>query len=217
MDRTGIKFTTDTLDQQCTQLLYDNILSMLPGYEPGSRINVKVIAQELGISETPLKTAVKQLESRGILCIMPRKGTYIAKLSKRDIEELITVREGLEELAIRIGNGYFDQEILMAMASCLKQCERALREDDAELYRDNDRQFHFLIVQASHNNRLEKLYLDFCTSEQIINVYRTRSKESRKVSTSEHWLLLEGFRSGDTDRILLSTEGALAKYQAAVF
>lgn len=195
-----------TLAQQCAEIIYKNIVNMKPGYEPGSRLNAQKIAAELGISETPLKVAFKLLESQGVLTIRPRKGTYVAQLSKRDIEELLAVRAGLELLAVRLGQGRFSEEELREMERCLRDCERALKEGDIQTYREQDERFHRLIVAVGRNNRLKKLYQYLTASEGIINAYSPRTTASRQESTREHWELVETFRSGDVDAMLLALE-----------
>ncbi len=193
----------ETLAEQCAEIIYKNIINMKPGYEPGSRLSIKNLARDLGISETPLKIAFKLLESQGVLMIQPRKGTYVAELSKRDIEELLAVRSGIEGLAVQMAKGKFSESRLHKMETCLRQCEFALAHDDSEMYRENDAQFHRLIVGAANNQRLDRLYVYLTASEQIINVYSPRSKDAKEHSTVEHRSLLMKFRSGD-ERIILA-------------
>lgn len=195
-----------TLAQQCAEIIFKNIVNMQPGYEPGSRLNAQKIAAELGISETPLKVAFKLLESQGVLTIQPRKGTYVAQLSKRDIEELLAVRAGLEVLAVRLGQGRFREEDLEEMEKCLRDCEQALAENDIQTYREQDERFHRLIVAVGRNNRLKKLYQYLTASEGIINAYSPRTTDSRQESTQEHWELVRIFRSGDMEAMLAALE-----------
>lgn len=192
----------ETLAQQCADIIYMNIVNMSPGYEPGARLNVLKLAEELGVSETPLKSAIKQLESQGVLTVLPRKGTYVSELSARDVEELLAVRSGIEELAVKISDGRYSEKVLQEMEKCLRRCEFALSQDDSEMYRENDAKFHRLIVAASGNIRLEGLYTYLTASEQIINVYSPRSKNAKEESTKEHWDFRETCKTGELEIIL---------------
>ncbi|HZK86291.1 MAG TPA: GntR family transcriptional regulator [Desulfosporosinus sp.] len=193
-----------TLAQQSAEIIYRNILNMKPGYEPGSRLGVKEIARELGISETPLKMALKLLESQGVLIVEARKGTYVAKLSKRDIQELMAVRFGMEGLAVQLAQGHFPDDCLVEMEECIKSCHVALEINDEEMFRENDDRFHRLIVDVSHNKRLKRLYTYLRASEQIIDVYVTRKPEARLKLIQEHTCLLEKFRSNDLSIIIVA-------------
>jgi len=195
-------FGRESLAEQCADIIYQNIINMKPGYEPGSRLSGRSLAQEFGISETPLKLAFKLLENQGVLSVLPRKGTFVSELSEKDVQELLTVRSGMEGLAVTLAEGIFTQEDLLQLEESLAQCELALTTDETERYRDNDEKFHRLIVNIAHNQRLNRLYADLITSEQIIQVYTPRSEEAKRQSTQGHRVLLEQFHTSDVTIIL---------------
>ncbi|MHB1652584.1 MAG: GntR family transcriptional regulator [Desulfitobacteriaceae bacterium] len=202
MVQKSMLLSKETLAQQSADVIYSNIINMKHGYEPGSRLSIKDLSEELGVSETPVKIALKLLESKEVVIIKPRVGTYIAELNQKDVKELTAVLSGLESLAVHLVKGEFSESDLRKMKKCLEQCELALLQNKAELYRENDVKFHRLIVGAAHNRRLDELYTHLMASEQIINVYSPRSKEEKEQSMAEHRLLLEKIQSND-ERVLL--------------
>jgi len=196
----------ETLVEQCVAIIYNNIINVRPGFEPGNCLNIQQLASQFGVSETPLKVACKLLESKGVVIIRPRKGTYVAELSKRDIEELLEVRVGLELLAIKLGGGRLSTTCLSEMEVCLGECETAFNDDNIEQYREMDAKFHQLIVRAAGNKRLNRLYTDFTTSQRFLNVYCPWNKKAIEQSHSEHKQLLVVLRCGDFDECLAALE-----------
>jgi DNA-binding GntR family transcriptional regulator len=78
-------------------LLRQRILDGL--FAPGERLNVEQLAQQLRISQTPLKGALALLASDGLVEVQPRRGTFIAQVSARQLSELLSIRRALELLA----------------------------------------------------------------------------------------------------------------------
>lgn len=184
-----------TLAESCAEIIYENIINMKPGYAPGNRLNVFDLAEKMGVSETPLKMAFKLLESKGVLNIKARKGTYIVELTADDIEELLDVRSGLECMAVQLIKGNFPQQILDDMEVCVEKCNEALAIDDVETYREMDEKIHVLIIDSAHNKRLKRLYKDLLASEKIIYLYSPKDKHAREESTNEHKKLLQTFQT----------------------
>ena len=78
-------------------LLREQILS--GAFAPGERLNVEALAHQLNISQTPLKGALALLVNDGLVEVQPRRGTFIAQVSPRQISELVAIRRALELLA----------------------------------------------------------------------------------------------------------------------
>lgn len=199
MNERGLPLDVETLTARITALTRQYIIEMRPGYEPGSRLNPRDMAREFGVSETPMKQALQELATHGLVEVFPRRGTYVGKLSRRDIGELIEVRTGLEAMALRIAGPRLG-DVLSDMLASVRLCEEALEEGDSEKYRDNDARFHRLIVQASGNRRLEQMYESLTGSVQILNVYNPRHRAQQLESQEEHRSLVAVFRNGDVER-----------------
>src|SRR5207237_6695976 len=79
------------------QALRQAIVSSL--MKPGERLNVDELAAKLGVSLTPVRSAIQQLATEGLVDILPRSGTFVASLSIQDVEETFDIRCALEQLA----------------------------------------------------------------------------------------------------------------------
>src|SRR3954454_10967227 len=93
------------LDTLPTQRLTDAVYALLRerilrgAHRPGERLHVDRLAQALGVSQTPLKAALAALAVEGLIQVQPRRGTFVAPLSERDISESLSIRRALEILA----------------------------------------------------------------------------------------------------------------------
>lgn len=190
----------ETLRSRIATLIRQYIIELKEGYEPGSRLNPREMARQFGVSETPLKLALQELASLGLVEVLPRRGTYVCRLSRRDVHELLDVRAGLEVMALRLIGGRIPGPILTQMEATVLACEKALAESANDEYRAQDARFHHLMVHASGNRRLEQVYESLTHSVQILNVYNPRNPSHRLESQQEHRALVEVFREGDLAR-----------------
>ena len=98
---------------------YQGIKQAIISYEikPGEPLVEKQIANKLGVSRTPVREALKELKSDGLVKIIPRKGAFVAEISSRDIEEIFLLREILECAAIKIAISRIKGEDLIEIES----------------------------------------------------------------------------------------------------
>jgi len=198
----------ETLRSRIATLIRQYIIDLKAGYEPGSRLNPREMARQFGVSETPLKLALQELASLGLVEVLPRRGTYVCRLSQRDVDELLAVRAGLEVMALRLTGERIPDAILDQMLEAVCACESALRDGDSDEYRRQDARFHHCIVEASGNRRLKQVYESLTHSVQILNVYNPRDASHQLASQQEHRALVAVFREGDLAR----SEAALLKH-----
>jgi len=127
---------------------------------PGERLMEVTIADQLGVSRTPVREAIRKLEKENFVIMIPRKGAYVADLTKKDIVEVLEIRKELEGFAASLAaeriNALEKEEILDVITRFSKALETM---DKKEMIRcDND--FHTLIFNASKNQRLINIITD---------------------------------------------------------
>ncbi len=120
--------------------------------KPGERLMEIQLAEEMGVSRTPVREAIRKLELEAFVVMIPRKGAYVAGVSHKDVADVFEIRAALEGLAA----GLAAERIT---ADEIEQMERVLLFEDGEetdlakiVARDTD--FHALVYQASRNERL---------------------------------------------------------------
>ena len=118
---------------------------------PGERLMEIQLAEEMGVSRTPVREAIRKLELEGFVVMIPRKGAYVAGVSIKDVKDVFEIRAALEGLAAGLAAEKVTQEEI-------EQMERALhyeREPDTlEEMVQSDTDFHALLYKASRNERL---------------------------------------------------------------
>ena len=135
------------------ETLRDAIITQV--LKPGERLMEIQLADEMGVSRTPVREAIRKLELEGLVVMVPRKGAYVAGVSMKDIHEVYEVRSALEMLAVSLAAERITDEELDALE------RQVLRESEAEESGENldniiyiDSTFHDIIYQAAHNQRL---------------------------------------------------------------
>jgi DNA-binding GntR family transcriptional regulator len=190
-----------TLPERTAEVVRQRILTLAPGYRPGDRLYPGKIAEDLGVSVTPIREALKLLASEGLVEFSPRRGASVSRYSASELRDIISVQAGLETLAIRFNEGKFSRAEIAGLRKRLDVCERAIKRNDVALYRGNDDEFHRLIVAASRSPRLIGLYEVLQQHTRIIEIQNPHYPEAMRESLEEHRALVEQLERGDVARI----------------
>ena len=123
--------------------------------KPGERLMEIQLAEEMGVSRTPVREAIRKLELEAFVVMIPRKGAYVAGVSHKDVADVFEIRAALEGLAAGLAAERITEDEI-------EQMERVLLFEDGEetdldkiVARDTD--FHALVYKASRNERLVQI------------------------------------------------------------
>ena len=122
--------------------------------KPGERLMEIQLAEELGVSRTPVREAIRKLELEGYVVMLPRRGTYVSSLTIRDVNEVFEIRTSLESLAAALASERITDEEMDNLQRFLVQFANDIKSGDMEHIVDTDMKFHDALYQASRNNRL---------------------------------------------------------------
>ena len=122
--------------------------------KPGERLMEIHLAEQLGVSRTPVREAIRKLELEGYVIMMPRRGTYVSNLSIKDINEVFEIRTSLDSLASGLAAERITDEELEHLQRLLVVIGEAIKEKNMEKIVEADTKFHDILYQASRNNRL---------------------------------------------------------------
>jgi DNA-binding GntR family transcriptional regulator len=180
------------LREQVKDLLLERILN--GGYAPGERLVETRIATELGISQAPVREALRDLESLRFVESAPFKGTWVREVSDRELAEMYPIRAALEEVAARAAASALDGDVsalereIEAMATA-----RTLREQV-----EHDVRFHRIIVDAAGNGRLLELWESLqVEARTIITALRTGMNAAEVAE--RHRPIVDALRRRDPD------------------
>lgn len=167
--------------------------------KPGSRLSQSSLSEQLGISKTPIKNALVRLEKQGLVNITPRKGTYIASFSKKDVIEVYDVRAGIECMAIQLGNNNFDKKILSRLNKLSQDIVTYAENKNYKKYIQTDVKFHSLLVEQSGNSRLIKFYTTLKYQMYVIRKQVTNLPGRPEGYYMDHKEIFKALKSGDAE------------------
>ncbi|MGI6685137.1 MAG: GntR family transcriptional regulator [Bacillota bacterium] len=121
---------------------------------PGERLMEVQLAEEMGVSRTPVREAFRKLELEGFLIMIPRKGAYVAEISLKDIIDVFEVRAALDSLAAGLAAERITDEELEDLERSLLSVVESADQNDLHGIVDTDTAFHDIIYKASRNERL---------------------------------------------------------------
>lgn len=125
---------------------------------PGTRMMEIDLADEMGVSRTPVREAIRKLEKEGLVTIEPRKGAYASDVSIKDMVDVLEVREDLEAMAAAMAAQKVNEEEKKALVEATAEYQNAVESEQTEDIIRCDEKFHQLIVNCSGNKTLIQLF-----------------------------------------------------------
>lgn len=124
---------------------------------PGERMMEVQLAEELGVSRTPVREAIRRLELEGYLVMVPRKGAYVASMTNKDVADVFEIRTVLEGLAAELAAERITENELEELERKLHYVARRIEEGDLDRLVEADTEFHDVLYRASRNHRLTQI------------------------------------------------------------
>lgn len=167
--------------------------------EPGTKLREEDLADQLGVSRTPVREAINKLEREGLVEIIPRYGTFVPNISPKDVEEIYQLRETLEGLAMRLALPRFSRNKLLELTRIHKECEAPIEKGDFDPFIRVDTAFHHLLVKLSKNERLIRLMSNLDNQIRLGRLESFSVPGRAKKSLEEHETVIEAMLKGDAD------------------
>ena len=166
---------------------------------PGTRMMEVELAEEMGVSRTPVREATRKLEKDGLVVIEPRRGAYVSDISVKDMVDTLVVRESLEGLAAALASQRITREELDRLDAMTTEYSDAIAAGDMEKIIHEDEGFHRTIVEMSGNKTLSSLF-------EIIQELALRFRylyyddfTRYENMPTEHMNIVEAIRGGDPE------------------
>ncbi len=184
------------------EVLRQKILSS--SFKPGQRLFVDEISQQLGVSLTPVRGAIQQLATEGLVEVRPRSGTYVAELTARDLEETSDIRCALECLAAEKAVERVGDKELNEFRRMLEKLGRGARNDrERRQHEEENRQFHRLLIESSGNRRLAEMYESLNAHLQIAHLHSRGQNWAARlpVEQAEHEEIVAALQARNLPRL----------------
>jgi GntR family transcriptional regulator, rspAB operon transcriptional repressor len=191
--------------QRAVDAVYEVLRQAIVTYtlKPGERMNIDELAQKLGVSLTPVRSAIQKLSTEGLVEIRSRSGTFVASLTAQDVEETFRIRCALECLAARDG-----LETLAGQVGRMKELLDAMRKPvrnarGQHAHELANSEFHQIIVRAAGNRRLVDMYEALNAHIKIARIHSSESGWPARVSReqNEHEAIVSAIEKRATDQL----------------
>lgn len=169
---------------------------------PATRVGETELAERFGTSRGPLREALRRLESRRLVERTPHVGIRIASLSHAALIEIYYVREALEGMAARLAAMHMTAEEVAGLRALLAAHEQdeALKADTAYFQQEGDFDFHYRVIQGSHNAALTELLIGELYHRVRMYRYQFSAYANRpQKAFGEHLRIVEAIEAGDGD------------------
>jgi DNA-binding GntR family transcriptional regulator len=166
---------------------------------PGDAINEAELASQYGVSRTPIREAMIQLQAQGILTSLPRGGMLVAKM---DLQQLLSLWELLAELegvAARLACQRMRPDELEAVISHHEQARQIVERDDMAAWQQSNLRFHELIYRATRNPYLRQEVLRMRTRTGFYRRHAFAAIGKIKASYEQHSQLVDAFKKADPE------------------
>ncbi len=168
-------------------------------YSENEELKENTIGNELGVSRTPVREALRQLELEGLVKIIPNKGAYVTGISEKDIHDIYVIRSYLEGLCARWACEKITKDQIEALEEVIYLSEFHTKKEHHEQIVELDNKFHELIYQASDSKILRHVLTDFHHYVQRVRKITLSKTERATDSNAEHTAILEAIRMRDGD------------------
>ena len=167
--------------------------------KPGERLMEISLANRLGVSRTPVREAIRKLELEGLVIMIPRKGAQVAQITEQDLNDVLEVRLGLEELAMQFACERIDEEHLQEIARAAQDFEDLMEEGDITDLAQADVHFHELIYQATQNQRLIQIINNLREQMYRYRIEYLKDQQVYEKLLSEHEEIIRHIEKGEKD------------------
>ncbi len=169
-------------------------------YKQGTELKETAIGAELGVSRTPVREALRQLELEGLVTIIPNRGAYVNAITAKDVEDIYVIRSMLEGLCARWATEHITEEQLDGLEETLCLSEYHTQKKNFEKLHELDSQFHEQLYEASNSRILNHVLSDFHDYVRMVRKATISSNTRSVKSTEEHRAIFEAVKARDPDQ-----------------
>ncbi|MDY5845335.1 MAG: GntR family transcriptional regulator [Bariatricus sp.] len=169
-------------------------------YKENEELREATLGKEMGVSRTPVREALRQLELEGLVHIIPNKGAYVTGITEKDVHDIYMTRSLLEGLCARWAAEHITREQIEELEEILLLAEYHIERDNTEQLSELDNKFHEVLYEACESRILSHILSDFHKYVQIARTKSVKKENRARKSLEEHREILEALRAGDPER-----------------
>ncbi len=178
--------------EQIRRRILDNV------WPPGHRALEQEVALELGMSRTPVREALLQLQNEGLVEVIPRHGVRVLPVSPSDMREIYEILTALECMAAELlARRQPSDAQLQPLVDATNAMDAALKADDLDAWARADESFHSQLLELAGNRQLQATVFNYWDRAHRARMFSLRLRPAPINSTLEHMQLVERLRAGD--------------------
>lgn len=169
--------------------------------KPGERLMEIQLADRLGVSRTPIREAIRKLELEGLVITIPRKGAEVAKITEKNMRDVLVVRKSLEALAMQIACEEITMDQLLKLKEAAREFEYWVKLKDLKKMAEADVKFHEVIYQATGNDRLIQILNNIREQIYRYRIEYLKDDGSYPALIKEHQEMIRGLKEKNKDYV----------------
>jgi DNA-binding GntR family transcriptional regulator len=173
---------------------------VMGAFRPGERLDEQSLAARFNVSRTPIREALQQLASAGLVTAQPNRGAFVASLGVRDVVERFEAMAALEGMCGRLAARRIADSERRALIDAHEACAREAARGDADAYYYENERFHNVIYDACHNAFLAEQARLLHKRLKPYRRLQLRLRNRVPASLKEHQAIVEAIVAGDGDR-----------------
>jgi DNA-binding GntR family transcriptional regulator len=164
----------------------------------GAPVNELAISEEIGLSRSPVREALRRLEVEGMVDYYPGRGNFVVTLTAGDIDEIFELRKILETAALGMSAPHIDKDTVRRLEDMINDLDPGTSKPE-KFYRA-DKALHDTFVNRCGNRRLADVYRTLMLQIELVRRVSARGADHFAVSKKYHLQILESINAGDTER-----------------
>lgn len=183
---------------------------------PGERLLEIELSERLGVSRTPVREALHNLELEGLVTTQPRRGARVTNINVKALRDVLEVRLAMETLAICLACDRITEEQKQSLKAALEKVEMGVKDRDTDAITEADVEFHNVIFAAAHNERLTSIVNNL--QEQMFR-YRfeyIKDPSNYEDISREHRIMYDAIMSKDKDMAVDAIREHISSQEAAI-
>ena len=192
-----MEYQEQSLGSQIFNRIRDDIIS--GNYTTGEELKEATLGKQLGVSRTPVREALRQLDLEGLVEIAPNRGAKVIGISRKDVEDIYHMRARLEGLAARKAAEQIKEEELAELEEVILLSEFHVKKPESKQMVRLDGRFHEIMYRASGSRMLEHVLTDFLHYVKMARSHSVKTEHRAQESVKEHKRILEAIRQRDGD------------------
>lgn len=185
--------------------------------KPGERLMELQLASKLGVSRTPIREAIRMLEQEGLAVTIPRKGAEVAKMTIKDMEDVLEVRDALDELAVRIAcRKMTDEQKARLNETKAEFVKYATEGKDVKKIAAADVKFHDVIYDSTDNAKLVIMINNLREQVYRYRVEYLKNAENYPALIEEHERIVQALMDGDEEAVTKAIHEHVSNQEVAM-